>query len=94
MRNKISWTKVPAYVPLYSGGVLIGYVKKAGVEHPPLIAAPLTRLRSPLPGRHICPMLSSDSPEVVDVFNGSHVLIGQIYPDLGFVRLGHEPACN
>ena len=50
---KISWSKVPAYVPLYSGGSLIGYVTKAGVRHPPLIAAPAMRIADPTLSRGI-----------------------------------------
>jgi hypothetical protein len=93
-RNKINWAKVPSYVPLYSGSVLIGYLKKTRVEHPPLIAAPVTRLKSPLPGTHACAIVASNSPQIIDVFNRSHMLIGQIYPNSGFVRLGEQPACN
>jgi len=92
-RYRINWAKVPSYIPLYLGSSLIGYLKKDGVEHPPLIAAPQMRISSPLPTR-TCRLVAPNSPQVVDVFNRSHVLIGQIYPNSGFVRLGEGQTCN
>jgi len=91
---KISWSKVPAYVPLPAGGALMGYVTTAGLQRPPLIAAPAMSIHPPFPGVRSCYLVPSDSAQVVNVFNGSHALIGRIYPNTGFGRLGDQPACN
>jgi hypothetical protein len=78
----IVWSKVPAYIPFYSGHKLVGYVQKADVEHrtSPIEAGPLV---TPIihPGEPIFCNLEGNG---VDVYNRSHDLIGEIFPGTGF----------
>jgi hypothetical protein len=96
-KSRINWAKVPSYVPLYLGASLIGYVQKASVEHPPLIAAPEIK-QLPTPSGHprgpLCVLVSPDSPEVVKVFSKSRVLVGWIFPTSGFVPVGDGQRCR
>jgi hypothetical protein len=93
-RYRINWAKVPSYVPLYLGSSLVGYLRKDSVEHPPLIAEPQIRIPSLPPQIRTCSLAAPNSQQVIGVFNRSHVLIGQIYPNSGFVRLGEGQTCN
>jgi hypothetical protein len=84
LRNgHIEWSRVPAYIPFYSGRRLIGYVEKTDVEHrqAPIVVGPLLR---PIvhPGR---PLLCRIGENGVNVYNKAHVLIGQIFPATGFL---------
>jgi len=78
----IVWSKVPAYIPFYSGYKFVGYVQKADVEHrtSPVEAGPLV---TPIlhPGEPIFCNLEGNGAEV---YNRSHHLIGEIFPGAGF----------
>lgn len=95
-RYRITWAKAPSYVPLYLGTALVGYVTKASVEHPPLIAGPAFR-QLPVPAgpsnSPSCALVSPDSPTAVKVFSKSHALVGWIFPTSGFVRVGNGQSC-
>jgi hypothetical protein len=71
------WSSGGLHVPL--GPALVGYVQKASVEHPPLIAAPKIKLAPPPSGQSVgptCILVYPNSPEVVKVFSKSHALVG------------------
>ena len=80
--GEIDWSKVPAFIPFYSGQTFIGYVQKADVEHrrSPIVAGPLVTpiLHPGEPG--FCNVKSNG----VDVYNRSHDLIGEVFPGTGF----------
>jgi hypothetical protein len=94
--GRIVWSKVPTFVAVFSGRTLIGYVKKTAIEHPPLEAEPqLEPAHLPkLPNGQVPPILRFCTGLGVDVYNGSHMLIGHVYPGTGYVALGGLPVCR
>jgi hypothetical protein len=91
----INWSKVGPLVPLYSGSRRLGYLNKENVEYPPIEAQPFLRLSPSLPQSiHLCRIIPVGGPFVPDVYNASHVVIGHLYPDSGYVPAGSSPQCN
>jgi hypothetical protein len=91
--HRVDWSKVPSLVSLYAGRTLIGSVRKANVEHPPIEAAPFVRPQNLPSGADACPMELPISPLAVPVHNASTEVIGHIEPGAGFVRSGAVPPC-
>jgi hypothetical protein len=91
----VNWSKVGSLVPLYSGSRLLGYLNKENVEYPPIEAQPFLRLSPSLPQSiHLCRIIPVGGPFVPDVYNASHVVVGHLYPDSGYVPVGASPQCN
>jgi hypothetical protein len=80
--GRVTWSKVPTFVALYSGRTLIGYVKKTAIEHPPIVAEPQME-PAPIPQS-----LRFCTGSGIDIYDGTHILIGHVYPGTGFVALG------
>ncbi len=94
-RDGVDWTRVGPVVPLYSGSRLVGYLDKESVEHPPIEAQPFLRLSPSLPQSiHLCRIIPAGGPFVPAVYNASHVVVGHLYPDSGYVPVGRSPQCN
>jgi hypothetical protein len=94
--GRIAWPKVPAFIAVYSGRKLIGYVKKTAIEHPPIEAEPqMEPAQLPrLPTAQIPQILRFCRGFGIDVYDGSHMLIGHVYPGIGYVALGGTPLCG
>ncbi len=91
----VAWSRVGSFVPLYSGSRLVGYLNKENVEYPPIEAQPFLRLSPSLPQSiHLCRIFPRGGPFVPDVYNASHVVVGHLYPDSGYVPVGASPQCN
>jgi hypothetical protein len=91
----VEWSRVGSFVPLYSGSRLVGYLNKESVEYPPIEAQPFLRLSPSLPQSiHLCRIFPRGGPFVPDVYNGSHVVVGHLYPDSGYVPVGASPQCD
>ncbi len=91
----VDWTRVGSLVPLYSGSRLVGYLDKESVEYPPIEAQPFLRLSPSLPQSiHLCRIIPAGGPFVPAVYNASHVVVGHLYPDSGYVPVGSSPQCN
>ncbi len=86
--GRIVWSKVPTYIPVYSGRSLVGYVRKVAVEHPPVLAGPFIE---PL---HLPGAIRLCTTGGVDVYNAARALVGHIVGDTGFVPLGARPVCG
>jgi hypothetical protein len=94
-RDGVDWSKVGSFVPLYSGSRLVGYLNKENVEYPPIEARPFLRLSPSLPQSiHLCRIIPMGGPFAPDVYNASHVVVGHLYPDSGYVPVGTSPQCN
>jgi hypothetical protein len=91
----VEWSRVGSFVPLYSGSRLVGYLNKENVEYPPIEAQPFLRLSPSLPQSiHLCRIVPRGGPFVPDVYNSSHVVVGHLYPDSGYVPVGASPQCS
>jgi len=93
--DRVDWLRVGSLVPLYSASRLVGYLNKENVEYPPIEAQPFLRLSPSLPQSiHLCRITPLGSPSVANVYNASHVVVGHLYPDSGYVPVGTSPTCN
>jgi hypothetical protein len=74
---------------------LIGYVKKTAIQHPPVEAEPQMEPAPPtMPSGQVPQILRFCTGFGIEVYNGSHALIGHVYPGTGYVALGRPPVCR
>jgi hypothetical protein len=94
--GRIAWSKVPTFVAVFSGRRLIGYVRKTAIEHPPIEAEPQMEPATlpKMPNGQIPQILRFCTGFGIEVYNGSHALIGHVYPGTGYVALGGLPVCR